>query len=153
VYALLGAVVQPGVIKSLVAKHRAERAPARVLDRHGETSDGRIRLGYRLSKAASTYAVITVPAALKHRVHGRFDLLTADGRRVGVLAAKEGRAWGLGAFLRQRGAKIGDYVTVTLDLDKREAVIVVDAETTVTDAAGGPADRAASASEASLCTR
>jgi len=126
VYGLLGAAVAPGWVKSLVAKHRAERAPARVLDRHGETDDGRIWLGYRLSKAASTYAVITVPAALKDVVHGKFDLLTTDGRRVGVLAAKDGRAWGLGAFLRRQQAKIDDYMVVTLDLDKREAVIAID---------------------------
>jgi hypothetical protein len=125
VYGLLGAAVSPAWIKSLVARHRAARTPARVLDRHGETDDGRIWLAYRLSKAASTYAVITVPAALKDVVKGKFDLLTADGRRVGVLAAKDGRAWGLGAFLRQQKAKINDYMVVTLDLDKREAVIAV----------------------------
>jgi len=126
VYGLLGAVVSPEWVKSLVAKHRAERAPTRVLDRHGQTEDGRIWLGYRLSKAASTYAVITVPAALKDVVQGKFDLLTPDGRRVGVLAAKDGRAWGLGAFLRQQRAKVDDYLVVTLDLDKRQAVITID---------------------------
>jgi hypothetical protein len=126
VYGLLGAAVAPEWVKSLVSKHRAERAPARVLDQHGETEDGRIWLGYRLSKAASTYAVITVPAALKDVVQGKFDLLTPDGRHVGVLAAKDGRAWGLGAFLRQQQAKIDDYLLVTLDLEKRQAVIAID---------------------------
>jgi len=87
------------------------------------TSDGRIWLTYRLSKAASTYAVITVPAALKETVSGRFQLLTRDGRDVGTLAAKDGRAWGLGAFLRRRGAKMHDRVRITLDLDARTAVI------------------------------
>jgi hypothetical protein len=128
VYGLLGAAVAPGVIKALVAKHRAERAPARVLEQHGETPDGRIWLAYRLSRAASTYAVITVPAALKHQVHGKFDLLAADGEHVGVLAAKDGRAWGLGAYLRRQGVKIGDCVVVTLDLDKRQAAITIDAD-------------------------
>jgi hypothetical protein len=142
VYGLLGAAVTPGLVRSLVAKHRAERAPARVLDQHGSTDDGRIRLAYRLSRAASTYAVITVPAALKNRVHGKFDLLTADGRRVGVLAAKDGRAWGLGVFLRQQRAKIDDYVVVTLDLDKRQAVITIDGRSAATSAAATPADPA-----------
>jgi hypothetical protein len=126
VYGLLGTVVASGLIKSLVAKHRAERAPARVLEQHGTTSDGRIWLAYRLSRAASTYAVITVPAALKHRVQGKFDLVTANGQKVGVLAAKDGRAWGLGAYLRRRGVKIDDYVVVTLDLDKRQATVTID---------------------------
>jgi hypothetical protein len=142
VYGLLGATVAPGLVRSLVAKHRAERAPTRVLDQHGSTDDGRIRLSYRLSRAASTYAVITVPAVLKNQVCGKFDLLTADGRRVGVLAAKDGRAWGLGAFLRQQGAKIDDYVVVTLDLDKRQAVIAIDGQPATASAADRPTDPA-----------
>jgi hypothetical protein len=46
---------------------------------------------------------------------------------VGVLAAKDGRAWGLGAYLRRQGVKTDDCVVVTLDLDKRQAVVVIDA--------------------------
>ena len=125
IYGLLRADISPSALRLLVAKHRAARMPAKVLDRHGRTEDGRIWLSYRLSKAASTYAVITVPAALKDVVTGKFDLLAPDGARVGVLAAKEGRAWGLGAFLRHQGARIDDYVIVTLDLARREAVIAI----------------------------
>jgi len=132
VYGLCGTEVAPGTVKSLVARQRAQRAPARVLEHHGLTRDGRIRLGYRLSKAASTYAVITVPTAFKGLVHGKFDLCTPDGRRVGVLAAKDGRAWGLGAFLRRQGARTDDYVVVTVDLDKRQAVIDLDGKPAAT---------------------
>jgi len=67
--------------------------------------------------------VITVPVALKDVVSGRFRLLTRDGRHVGTLAAKDGRAWGLGAFLRQSNARIDDSVVVTIDLEDRTAVI------------------------------
>ena len=87
VYGLLGAETTPESVRSLVAKHRAERTAARVFDKHGRTADGRIWLSYRLSKAASTYAVITVPSALKEVVCGKFELLSAQGERVGVLAA------------------------------------------------------------------
>ena len=79
-------------------------AVRRVLDSHGWTEDGKVWLSYRLSKAASTYAVITVPAALKKVVRGRFTLLAPDGAKIGALATKDGRAWGLGAFLRRHGA-------------------------------------------------
>ena len=123
IYGLFGADVSDEDVKALVKKRRAERTPTRVLDGHGRTDDGRIWLSYRLSKAASTYAVITVPAALKEIVSGRFQLLTRDGQEVGTLAAKDGRAWGLGAFLRQHGAKMHDRVRITLDLDARTAVI------------------------------
>ena len=51
---------------------------------------------------------------------------------MGTLAAKDGRAWGLGAFLRRHGARIDDRVRITLDLDNREAVIALG-----DDAAGG----------------
>lgn len=123
VYGLLGADVSDETVRSLVDRRRAQRAPTRVLQGHGRTADGRIWLNYRLSKAASTYAVVTVPAALKDVVSGKFQILSADGRHVGTLAAKDGRAWGLGAFLRHAGAGIDDHVLITLDLDKRTARI------------------------------
>jgi len=126
VYGLLGAQVSPAAVESLIARHRAARAPMRVLDAHGRTDDGRIWLSYRLSKAASTYAVITVPAELKDVVCGKFELVTTDGRPVGILAAKDGRAWGLGAFLRRQRARMDDYVVLTLDLDQRKAAIAIE---------------------------
>jgi hypothetical protein len=96
------------------------------LDRHGWTDDGRVWLSYRLSKAASTYAVITIPAALRDVVNGRFQFIDADGHVIGTLATKDGRAWGLGAFLRKRDAQIGDHIVLTLDLEKRTAEVTWD---------------------------
>ena len=128
VYGLLGADVSPGMVKSLIARRRTQRAPTRVLDSHGVNEDGTVWLSYRLSKAASTYAVITVPAAMKEVVRGRFRLLAPEGREVGILAAKDGRAWGLGAFLRQRGARAEDKVVITLDLEHRTAMIALNTE-------------------------
>jgi hypothetical protein len=93
------------------------------LDDHGVAEDGKIWLSYRLSKAASTYAVITIPAALKKFVRGRFQLLAPDGRAIGILATKDGRAWGLGAYLRQCGAKFSDRVTLTIDPANRTAMV------------------------------
>jgi hypothetical protein len=126
VYGLLGAEVAPEAVESLLARRRAERSPMRVLDAHGRTADGRVWLSYRLSKAASTYAVITVPAELKETIRGKFDLMTADGLQVGVLAAKDGRAWGLGAFLRQLGARRNDYLVLTFDLNHRTAAVSIE---------------------------
>lgn len=123
VYGLLGAEVSDGEVKRLLKCRNAGRANHRVLSRHGRTDDGRVWLAYRLSKAASTYAVITIPAALKGTVSGRFEFLDADGRAIGALATKDGRAWGLGAFLRRSGAKIGDHIVLTLDLERRTASV------------------------------
>jgi hypothetical protein len=137
VYGLLGADVSPKEVEELLVKRRANRANRRVLDRHGMTEDGKVWLRYRLSKAASTYAVITVPAALKKVVRGRFQFLTADGRSIGTLATKDGRAWGLGAFLRKQGAQIGDHIILTLDLAQRTATVTWDEDSP--DGDGGPA--------------
>ena len=98
VYGLLGAEVSAAQLDALLAAHRSQRAVRRVLDSHGWTEDGKVWLSYRLSKAASTYAVITVPAVLKKVVRGRFTLLAPDGATIGALATKDGRAWGLAPF-------------------------------------------------------
>ena len=107
---------------------------------HGWTPDGRVWLRYRLSKAASTYAVITIPAALKKTVRGRFQFLDAEGRELGTLATKDGRAWGLGSFLRKQGAQIGDHIVLTLDLKNRTAVVTWGGKEPETEARdhGGP---------------
>ncbi|MDZ7616553.1 MAG: sigma factor-like helix-turn-helix DNA-binding protein [Patescibacteria group bacterium] len=125
VYGLLGARASTKQLRSLSARRRAERLTHRVLVDHGRTDDGRVWLRYRLSKAASTYAVITIPAALKDVVCGRFELLDSEGLAIGALATKDGRAWGLGAFLRRQGAQIDDAVVVTLDLDRRTATAML----------------------------
>ena len=123
VYGLLGADVEARTVQSLIRRRRTDRTPKRVLDRHGQTEDGRLWLSYRLSKAASTYAVITVPSAIKDVVSGRFQLVTPEGDDVGTLAAKDGRAWGLGAYLRRQGAQVDDHVVITVDVPRRTAVI------------------------------
>jgi hypothetical protein len=123
VYGLLGTRAPKREVESLLAGRRAKRCSHRVLDGHGRTQDGKVWLSYRLSKAASTYAVITVPAALKGVVRGRFALIGPDGSPIGTLAAKDGRAWGLGAFLRHHGAQINDRIVLTLDLDEHIATV------------------------------
>ena len=126
VYGLLGADVSEKQVAELLAKRRASRTNHRVLDRHGRTDDGRVWLSYRLSKAASTYAVITIPAVLREAVNGRFQFVDPDGHEIGTLATKDGRAWGLGAFLRKHNAKIGDHIVLTLDLKQRTATVTWD---------------------------
>ena len=123
VYGLLGAEVSPEQLDAALSRRRSGEANRRVLAGHGTLPDGKIWLQYRLSKAASTYAVITIPAALKKQVRGRFKLLDSHGVRIGTLATKDGRAWGLGAFLRKNTARIGDRIMLVLDLEKRTAEV------------------------------
>ena len=63
VYGLLGTNVSRQQVDALLAQRRSNRLNRRVLDNHGWTEDGKIWLVYKLSKAAGTYAVNTVPAA------------------------------------------------------------------------------------------
>jgi hypothetical protein len=123
VYGLLGAKVTHDQVDKMLAATRAKRKSYRVLSDHGVNKAGNVWLRYRLSKAASTYAVITIPAGLKKIVRGRFQLLAPDGKAIGTLATKEGRAWGLGAYLRKCKAKFGDLITLTIDLAKRTAAV------------------------------
>jgi hypothetical protein len=123
VYGLLGARFTKDQQNKMLAVARANRGSRRVLGDHGVTEDGNVWLKYQLSKAASTYAVITIPAALKKIVRGRFKLLTPDGSVIGTLAAKDGRAWGLGAYLRKCKAKFGDQITLTIDLAHHTATM------------------------------
>jgi hypothetical protein len=122
-YGLLGTEVTQEQVDNMLSQRRANRVSQRVLDDHGVTEDGKVWLRYKLSKAASTYAVITVPAALKKIVRGRFQLRTPDSHEIGILATKDGRAWGLGAYLRECGAKFNDHVILTIDLANRSATI------------------------------
>ena len=127
-YGLLGTKVSRREVDTLLVSRLAKQPPRRVLDGHGHTEDGKVWLSYRLSKAASTYAVITIPAALKNTVKGQFALLCDDGEPMGTLATKDGRAWGLGSLMRRRKAKVGDRIVVTLDLEKRTAMVTMGEE-------------------------
>jgi len=127
-YGLVGADVSQEQVDQLLTDYRASRPNHRVLHNYGWTDDGKVWLRYRLSKSASTHGVITVPTALKDVVHGCFQLLASDGRVIGELIAKEGRAWGLGPFLREQNARIGDRIVLTLDLKKQTATMLWEAD-------------------------
>jgi len=125
VYGLVGREVSQREVEALIAARRAKRRHRRVLEGHRRTEDGKIWLAYKLSKAASTYAVVTVPAPWRETVRGRFRLENPQGEKVGTLAARGGRAWGLGAHLRRCGVKIGDQVLLTIDPKSHTAVVSV----------------------------
>ncbi|MFW6124756.1 MAG: hypothetical protein ACOC46_01300, partial [Pirellulales bacterium] len=125
IYGLLGVRAGTEQLERLDAKRRAKRANNRVLADHGRRRDGTVWLRYRLSKAASTYAVITIPAVLKNELEGRFELSDPGGQPIGTLATKDGRAWGLGAFLRRQHAEIGDEIMLVLDPRRGTAEVTV----------------------------
>lgn len=119
-YGLIGVKVDRKTVESLSCR-RAHQEPAHVLADYGTAEDGRLFIAYRLSKAAITGGVITVPAAFKDRAAGRFALFLPDGRSAGVLVSKKGCAWGLGPALRSQDARPGEPLLILIDPEKREA--------------------------------
>lgn len=127
VYGLLGAKIDRRTIDSLTSR-RPAGGPAKVLYDFGETDTGQAYLIYRLSKAAISGGVVTVPAAMKERLEGRFSIRTADGADCGTLVAKSGCAWGLGPVLRSQQAKPGEYLVILFDLSDHEALVRIGGE-------------------------
>ena len=122
IYGIIGSKPSKAFLNRILDRRR-RRTSSRVLADYRTNSDGKIEIDYRLSKAASTYAVITIPARLKDRIEGRFGLLDEEGHEVGSIAARDGRAWGLGAYLRERAAHTKDLVNLTFDVDDRTVVV------------------------------
>ncbi len=119
VYALVGTRVDRQAIDSAIAVRR-EVAHPKVLDACWRSPDGTVCLAYRLSKAAISGGVITVPVDFKTDVVGRFNLLTNTGRKLGTMVAKNGCAWGLGPALRSQTAKPGDHLLLLVKPANRE---------------------------------
>jgi hypothetical protein len=122
VYGLLGAKVNRKTVRALTMR-RSATPPSRVLRGFGQTDDGRFYLAYRLSKAAISGGVITVPSAMKDRLQGKFDIHMPDGEPAGTLVSKSGCAWGLGPVLRGRKAVPGDHLLILFDTSGRVAQI------------------------------
>ncbi|MGW8256373.1 MAG: sigma factor-like helix-turn-helix DNA-binding protein [Thermoguttaceae bacterium] len=126
IYGVVGFKPKANVLEKAVAARLSKASSTRVLSSHGVDKNGNVWLRYNLSKAASTYAVITVPSSMKNKICGAFKLLGPHRRVVGTLAAKDGRAWGLGAYLRKCHAKAGDQLVLTIDLRNRTAAVAWD---------------------------
>ncbi len=143
VYGLLGQKVDQKAVQQLLSR-RPGSAPSRVLRAFGQTPHGDVYLAYQLSKAAISGGVITVPAAMKRRLRGKFTLRTDQGHEVGTLVAKKGCGWGLGPALRGSHAKQGDHMLLLFDTAKRQAQIRIGDETildgTIPDEAGRQGD-------------
>jgi len=120
VYGLVGARVDRRTVRRLTVPRRPG-GTRRVLQGCGVTPQGHMWVAYRLSKAAIAGGVVTVPAALKGRLRGRFALRLAGRRKRGTLVVRGGCAWGVGPGLRALGAKEGDYLLITFDKQRHEA--------------------------------
>ncbi len=122
IYGLINQSVTSEALDKLLLQ-RVPAPPNRVLQGFGQTKPGEYYLAYRLSKAAIAGGVVTVPAAMKRQLRGKFTLRTTDGQKVGTLVTKKGCGWGLGPALRGNDAEPGDHMVILIDPGKREAKI------------------------------
>lgn len=118
IYGLRGETVPAGLIESLTRKRRRTT----VLKGYGWMKDGKIWLGYRLSKALVGNGVPSTPSGLKNLIEGEFTIKTPDGSTFGKFVSKASGAWGLGPFFRRRGAEAGDFLLLILDITTRVTV-------------------------------
>lgn len=120
VYGLRGARVSAGEVNALIPP----RAKTQRLVDHGWTSDGRVWIAYKMSEAALTAGVLSVPAALQEFVAGSYLLFSEQERPVGTLVIKGSHMWGVSPFYRRWGVEEGDFVVVTIDINASRATIL-----------------------------
>jgi len=119
VYGLRGADIPAGLVERLIPKRSSK---SKVLLDYGWTKGHNLRVIYRLSAGILSNGIVSVPAALKSFLQGKFALVTADNSPTGTLVARNSTAWGLGPFFRRRGGEPGDYLSILFDLSRRVAV-------------------------------
>jgi hypothetical protein len=119
VYGLRGAEVPAGQVESLIPKRTAR---SKLLVDYGWTKDRNIQIVYRVSSGMLSNGVLSVPAALRPFLQGRYTLVTGDDSTIGAIVVKENSAWGLGPFFTRRGGEPGDYLSIVFDSSKRVAV-------------------------------
>lgn len=119
VYGLRGAEIPVGLVENLVPKRTSR---SKLLVDYGWTNDRNIQAVYRVSDSTLSNGIVSVPAALKSFVQGKFTLMTGDNSKIGTLVVKDNSAWGLGPFFHRRGGEPGDYLLMVFHLSKRKVV-------------------------------
>ena len=117
VYRVTGANASPSTI-DVPMPQRKRRS---LLIDHGWTPDGRMCLGYRLSRSAIETGRVGVPSSMRDLAGGAFSLSSEDGASIGTLECKGRSARGLRQLFRRRGGEVGDYLALVLDTEAREA--------------------------------
>ena len=122
VYGLRGAEIPVGLVESLAPKRTGK---SRVLVDYGWTDNGNVQISYRVSEGMLSNGILSIPAALKSFVQGRFALITGDNSKIGTLAVKDNSGWGLGPFFTRRGGEPGDYLWIVFDVSQRIATVQI----------------------------
>jgi hypothetical protein len=122
VYGLRGAEIPAGLVESLVPNQTTK---SKLLVDYGWTNDRKVQVLYRLSHGMLTNGIVSIPAALKAFVQGKFALLSGDNSKIGTLVVKDHSGWGFGPFFSRRGGEAGDYLSVMFDTSHRVATVQI----------------------------
>jgi hypothetical protein len=117
VYGLRGAEFTPGDLERCV--------PLQVkrLSDHGWTIDAKPWIAVELSAGALSSGVVSVPAAVRDFLVGRYLLRAEDRAEIGTLVISEkGAGWGLAPLFRRRGGEPGDVLLIVFDPQRGEAL-------------------------------
>jgi len=116
VYGLPGLKVPSKKVAAIAGGGSSRGGGPKVLEGFGWLDEHNVWLGYRLSRGTIGSGVVTVPAALKNKIQGRFDLTAYDGHHVGTLVMKKDSGWGMSPYIRRCDSRQGDYMLITIDL-------------------------------------
>jgi hypothetical protein len=138
VYGLRGAEVPLGLVESLIPKRTSR---SKLLLDYAWTNERNIQIIYKVSHGTLSNGIVSVPAALKAFLQGRFTLVAGDNSRIGTLVVKDGSAWGLGPFFSRRGGEPGDYLSIVFDLSRRCALVQIGDEDSIEQLRSAPSER------------
>ncbi|MGO9420227.1 hypothetical protein [Roseiarcus sp.] len=126
IWSLRGVRVDPAAIEAVRTANALREREKRVLD-HGWTPQGRLWVAARLPAINGGTFVLGIPSAIRNYLAGRqFTFADEDGISHGtVKISDEGMSYGLGSFLRQRGADEGDILVAEFDLGAGAAVMLL----------------------------
>jgi len=134
VYGLRGSEVPVGLVESLAPKRTGK---SKLIIDYGWTEDREVQILYRVSAGMLASGIVSIPAALKAFVQGRFALMTGDDSKIGTLVVKDNSGWGIGPFFTRRGGEPGDYLSVVFDSSRRIATVEI-GDASLTDQFGDP---------------
>ena len=121
VYGLRGANIPPGLVESFVPTSKRKLS---TVD-HGWTKEGNIWIIRKLSPFTIRSGVFNIPARLNQYIQDSFTLKSGDGTSFGTLKIQNNSAMSVYSFLKRRGYETGDYLALTFNLNKKEAVAYI----------------------------
>ena len=119
VFGLVGTDATAGEISD----HEMEIPNVKPISEFGWTSDGYIRIQYRVTDSMLYTGFFPIPAQICEYLEGQFDLVGEENETLTCIKTKGNNAWSLKKLFRGMGGDIGDPFSLTFDPEKRRAII------------------------------